>query len=74
MSRAKRLITLVTLLFTAAASALQSTTSSNTNLRASPSTSARVLAVIPKATVLTVGSCTTWRTVSYGGLAGRAAG
>ena len=64
MSRAKRLITLVALLFTAAASALQSTTSSSANLRTGPSTSARVLAVIPKATVLTAGSCTTWCTVN----------
>ena len=74
MSRAKRLITLVALLFTAAAPALQSTTSSNANLRVGPSTSARVIAVIPKATALNVGSCTTWCALNYGGRAGRAAG
>ena len=59
MSRAKRLITLIALLFTAVASTIQSTTSSSANLRTGPSTSARVLKVIPKATALTVGSCTT---------------
>ena len=70
MNTARRLITLVALLLTAAASALQSTTSSNANLRASPSTTARVLTVIPKATALNVSSCTTWCAVSYGGQTG----
>ena len=70
MNTARRLITLVALLLTAAASALQSTTSSNANLRASPSTSAKVLTVIPKATALNVGTCTTWCAVSYGGQTG----
>ena len=70
MNTARRLIALATLLLTAAASAIQTTTSSNANLRAGPSTSARVLTVIPKATALNVGTCTTWCTVSYGGQTG----
>jgi uncharacterized protein YgiM (DUF1202 family) len=69
MKTAKRLIALVALLLSAA-SALQTSTSSNANLRASPSTTARVLTVIPKATALTVGTCTTWCAVSYAGQTG----
>ena len=70
MKTARWLIALAALLFTAEVSALQATTSSNANLRASPSTSARVLTVIPKAKALNVGNCTTWCTVSYGGQTG----
>lgn len=46
MNTTRRFIALVALLLTAAASALQTTTSSNANLRAGPSTTARVLTVI----------------------------
>lgn len=46
--------------------ALQVTTSSNVNLRLGPSTSARVLTVIPKATLLTARVCITWCSVQYG--------
>ena len=70
MKTARWLIALITLMFTAGASALQATTSSNANLRASPSTSSRVLTVIPKAKALNVGNCTTWCAVSYGGQTG----
>ena len=69
MKTAKRWTALVALLLSVA-SALQATTSSNANLRASPSTSARVLTVIPKATPLTLQNCTTWCAVKYGGQTG----
>ncbi|WP_456829520.1 DUF3761 domain-containing protein [Deinococcus sp. UYEF24] len=65
MTTARRLITLVALLLSAAASALQTTTTSNANLRAGPSTTARVLAVIPKGTVLPTEVCTAWCSTTY---------
>ena len=52
------------------AAALQVTTTSNANLRSGPSTSAQVLKVIPKATRLNIGNCTTWCAVTYGGQTG----
>lgn len=64
------LLVLVATLLSGSALALQTTTSSNANLRASPSTSARVLTVIPKGTVLATEVCTTWCSVNYGGLPG----
>ena len=56
----------LTLALTGQAGALQAATSSNANLRLSPSTSAQVLTVIPKSTLLTVGACTIWCRVQYG--------
>lgn len=64
------LLVLVATLLSGSALALQTATSSNANLRASPSTSARVLTVIPKGTALQTGTCTTWCAVSYSGQQG----
>jgi len=64
------LLLLMATFLSGSALALQTTTSSNANLRVSPSTSARVLTVIPKGTALQTGSCTTWCTVSYSGQQG----
>ncbi|MGY2892535.1 DUF3761 domain-containing protein [Deinococcus sp. UYEF24] len=69
MKTVKQFIALLALLLSAA-SALQATTSSNANLRASPSTSSRVLTVIPKGAALNPQNCTTWCSVRYGGQTG----
>ena len=64
------LLFVLTLAWSGQVAALQAATSSNANLRLAPSASARVLTVIPKATALTVGVCTTWCSVRYGGQQG----
>jgi len=64
------LLLLVAALLSGSALALQTATLSNANLRVSPSTTARVLTVIPKGTTLQTGNCTTWCAVNYGGQQG----
>ena len=67
----KLLSLLVSLIFAlTSASALQATTTANANLRSAPSSSASVLTIIPRATVLSVGSCSQWCPVTFGGKKG----
>ncbi|BDP41212.1 hypothetical protein DAETH_11810 [Deinococcus aetherius] len=66
----KQLLFALALALGTQATALQVTTTNNVNLRGGPSTSARVLTVIPRGTSLNVGSCTTWCPVTYGGQKG----
>jgi len=54
------------LFLTGPVSAIQGVTIGNANLRTAPSTSARVIKVIPKGTTLAVEACMTWCSVSYG--------
>ncbi len=63
-------LTLVFLSWTASISALPATTTSNANLRVGPSTSSKILKVIPEATNLNAGSCSSWCAVTYGGQTG----
>ena len=64
-----RLLALL-LCLTGPACALQAIAASNVNLRAGPATTAQLLQVIPKAPTLTVGACTTWCAVRFGGQSG----
>ncbi|WP_407539342.1 DUF3761 domain-containing protein [Deinococcus radiomollis] len=66
MSTFKTRLLALLLLLSGPVLALQGVTISNVNLRAGPSSTARVLKVIPKATTLAVEVCTTWCSVSYG--------
>lgn len=65
-----RLLAVLAFLLSTVSLALQATTTTNANLRSGPSASAKVLTIIPKSTVITVGPCTDWCPTAFGGKKG----
>ncbi|WP_161883871.1 SH3 domain-containing protein [Deinococcus alpinitundrae] len=57
----------LTVLLSTFSLALQATTTSNANLRSGPSASAKVLTIIPRSTLVNVGTCTAWCPVTFSG-------